>query len=109
MISKALILFSLFIITISISYGAIPQKNSALPTVRETVLNFVVKDRTSVESYSYLKDISISAINFIQSDGNLTSAKLETLIKVVSIRLEKDAIVLRKSDIVATIITALNS
>jgi hypothetical protein len=82
---------------------------SVIPAVKETIVNLVVRDRTSSESYRYIKGISLSAITFIKSNGVTTSDDLENLIKTVSVRLGKQAIFMKKSDIVETIITALNS
>jgi hypothetical protein len=112
MIKQALLLFSLFIVSISMSHASsltLQSDYSIIPTVKETIVSLVVKEKTSVESYSYIKEISLSAISFIQSDGNNTTDELESLIKTVSVRLEKRAIFMKRSDIVETIISAINS
>ncbi len=80
-----------------------------MPSVRKTVVNFVIKNNSSTEAYKSIKEISLSAVEFIQSQGEHSSEKLEQLVVIVSQELERSAIFLNKKDVVATIISAINS
>ena len=80
-----------------------------MPSVKKTVVNFVIKNNSSTEAYKSIKEISLSAVEFIQSQGEHSSEKLEQLVVIISRELERSAIFLNKKDVVATIISAINS
>lgn len=109
MYKKVLLSLFLSLFTFVLNSQALDKHSFALPAVKQTVMNFVIKDRSSTESYQFIKDISLSAVKYIKTDGLESSKNLDRLIEIVSVRLKKSAIKMRKKDIVATIVTAINS
>jgi len=92
----------------SISLANLSQ-NFVMPSVKQEIVNYVIKNRSAEESYSAIKDISLSAVTFVQSEGVESSERLEELISIVSRKLEADAVYLSRKDIVEAIIKAINS
>ncbi len=101
------------IIIISMTYSAFSYANMSqfvvMPSIKNEIVNYVIKNRTAEESYSAIKDISLSAVNFVQSEGEESSERLEELILIVSRKLETDSVYLSRKDIVEAIIKAINS
>lgn len=101
------------ILIISITYSSFTFANLSqylvIPSIKKEIVNYVVKNRSAEESYSAIKDISLSAVHFVQSEGIESSERLEELISIVSRRLETDAVYLSRKDIVEAIIKAINS
>jgi len=105
-------LFSLLFISTLLSasaHASTASRFGILPSVKHTIISQVASSKTSTESYNYLKEISLSAVEYITSEGEKSNVKLEELISNISVQLEKEAIFLEKEDIVATIISAINS
>ena len=82
---------------------------SVVSEVKEILVSYVLRNSNKSEAYSKIKLISLSAIDFIQTDGEKSSDELNELVANISKHLEHDAIYMKKEQIVATIISAINS
>lgn len=106
-------LLGLFILSLTIStltsksYAA--ANYNVVPQVKEVLATYAVKSSNMTEAYAKIKTISLSAIDYIQTDGEKSSEELDILVGDISRRLERDAVFMSKDQIIATIISAINS
>ena len=108
-VSKIFLLLCLMI-SINLKASASEFANfEVVSDVKEMIVSYAVKDSSMTEAYSKIKSISLSAIDFIQTDGETSSEELNELVTNISKELEHEAIFMKKEQIVATIISAINS
>ncbi len=101
--------FSLIIMS-SLSQAKASEVNYVvLPKIKEEVVSYAIKNASVKEAYSIIKNISLSAIEYIQTDGEKTSDELEALTIIVTNALERESVFMSKDDVIATIISSLNS
>ena len=80
-----------------------------VPKVKQVLVQYVSKDSSAQDAYKKIKEISMEAISYIQSDGEISSSHLDELIAVISRKLEHEAIFLNKDQVITSIISAINS
>jgi hypothetical protein len=108
-VSKIFLLICL-IISINVKAQAGEVANfEVVSDVKEMIVSFAVKNSTMTEAYSKIKSISLSAISFIQTDGKISSDDLNELVTNITKQLEHEAVFMKKEQVVATIISAINS
>ena len=107
--SKILLLLCL-IISINIKANASEVANfEVVSDVKVMIVSYAVKNSTMTEAYSKIKSISLSAISFIQTDGEKSSDELNELVVNIAEQLQHDAVYMKKKQIIVTIISAINS
>lgn len=106
--SKILLTLSFFII-LTFNAQAESTNISVVPWVKDTLVSYVVRSGELKDAYSKLKTLSLDAVHFIQSNGKSSTVELDDLVSVVSRQLERESVFLNKEQIVATIISAINS
>lgn len=109
-VSKTFLLLLICIsFSISLKSSAAAANYSVVPEVKKVIVSYAVKDSNMTEAYSKIKSISLSAVDYVQTDGEKTSMELDVLVATISEKLEHEAIYMNKDEIIATIISAINS
>jgi len=107
-VHKFLLTIMLFLFTL----GAFAQRNSqneVVPRVKKSLITYVLRSGEAKEAYLKIKTIGLDAISFVQSSGKVSSKELDEVVMNVSRELEHEALFLNKEQIVASIISAINS
>lgn len=107
--SKIILLLCLII---SVNLKANASQSTSIEVVNDVkkmIVSYAVKNSSMSEAYSKIKSISLSAIDFIQTDGEQSSDELNELATIISQKLEHDAVFMKKEQVIETIISAINS
>ena len=107
--SKVILLLCL-IISINVKANiSEPSNIDVVINVKKIIVSYAVKKSSIQKACSKIKSISLSAINFVQTDGEQSSDELNELATIISQELQHDAVYLKKDKVIETIISAINS